>query len=224
MPMRPVVRDAQPPRRPRARLAEVGDAHHRELEPLCAVDRHQPHGVERLGLERRLALALLEQVAARRSKSMKPRRSRPSSASYSRAMRISLRTFAMRRSPAGQRQHGAVVARLRDRPVDQRLERHARRRGALGVEALQRKRAPAARSAGGRTSASPPSAPVTPSRSAHMGVLARLARVQGHQGDGVERRGRRAARRAPSRAPARRAGSRAPPASARRSATCCWLQ
>ena len=33
------------------------------------------------------------------TKSMKPRRSRPSSASYSRARRISLRTFAIRRSP-----------------------------------------------------------------------------------------------------------------------------
>ena len=39
--------------------AEVGHAHHRELEPLGAVDRHQPDGVERLGLQRRLALARL---------------------------------------------------------------------------------------------------------------------------------------------------------------------
>ena len=44
-------------------LAEVGHAHDRELEALRAVDGHQPHRVERLGLERRLALARLDHVA-----------------------------------------------------------------------------------------------------------------------------------------------------------------
>ena len=36
---------------------EVGDADDRELEPLRGVDRHEPHGVQVLRLERRLALA-----------------------------------------------------------------------------------------------------------------------------------------------------------------------
>ena len=43
--------------------AEVGDADDRELEALGAVDRHQPHGVQALGLERGLALARLGEVA-----------------------------------------------------------------------------------------------------------------------------------------------------------------
>ena len=49
----------------RALAAEVGDADDRELEPLGAVDRHQPHRVEPLGLERRLALARRGEVARR---------------------------------------------------------------------------------------------------------------------------------------------------------------
>ena len=44
--------------------AEVGDAHHVELEPLGAVDRHQPHRVERLALDRRLRLARLAAAGA----------------------------------------------------------------------------------------------------------------------------------------------------------------
>ena len=48
--------------------AEVGDADDLELEPLGAVDRHQPHRVERLALDRRLALA-----RGRRSRPTPPR-------------------------------------------------------------------------------------------------------------------------------------------------------
>ena len=59
-----VLADQQPVAAQRAGAPEVGDADDRELEPLGAVDRHQPHGVEALGLERRLALARLGEVLA----------------------------------------------------------------------------------------------------------------------------------------------------------------
>ena len=49
----------------RGAAAEVGHADDRELEPLGAVDRHQPHRVERLALDRRLALPRAD--AARRT-------------------------------------------------------------------------------------------------------------------------------------------------------------
>ena len=64
--------------------------------------------------------------------SMKPRRSRPSSASYWRAMPHQLAHVRHAALAARQRQQGAVVARGRDRAVDQRLERHRPRGAALG--------------------------------------------------------------------------------------------
>ena len=57
-------RPASSRRRHREAAAEVGDAHDLELEPLGAVDRHQPHRVERLALDRRLALARARRAAA----------------------------------------------------------------------------------------------------------------------------------------------------------------
>ena len=44
-------------------LAQIGDCDERELEALRPVDGHQPDRIEILGLERGLALALLDQVA-----------------------------------------------------------------------------------------------------------------------------------------------------------------
>ena len=128
---------------------EVRHRHERELEALRRVDRHQPHGVEPLSLERRLGLRARAPVSCSSTKSMKPRRSRPSSRSYSRARRISLRTFAIRRAALRHREDAAVVARARDGAVDQRLERRARRARALVAEACARTRASGSRSASG---------------------------------------------------------------------------
>jgi hypothetical protein len=45
--------------------AEVGHADDRELESFGAVDRHQAHGVESLGLQRRLAFTGLDEILGR---------------------------------------------------------------------------------------------------------------------------------------------------------------
>ena len=60
-----VLRDPQRAVVVAAVLAEIGQAHDRELEALRAMHGHHPHRVERLGLERRLALAGLDRVPFR---------------------------------------------------------------------------------------------------------------------------------------------------------------
>ena len=129
----PVVGDAQRAGLLAPVLAEVGDADDRELEALGAVHGHQPHGVELLGLERRLALALGDQVALG---------DRVDEA----AQVAALLGLVVARHPhqlahvghapvaGGQRQHVLVVAGLADSAVDQRLERHRRRAAALRLE------------------------------------------------------------------------------------------
>ena len=57
--------DQQPLARDHAGPAEIGHADDGELQPLGAVDRHQPHGVEPLRLQRGLALARLGEVLTR---------------------------------------------------------------------------------------------------------------------------------------------------------------
>ena len=108
IPKRCVLRLARHRRRPDHQVAvtvpggepaaEVGDGDDRELQPLGGVHGHHPHAVVALGLDRGHALALVALGALRR-RGEKAARSRPSLASYSRARRISLRTFAIRPTP-----------------------------------------------------------------------------------------------------------------------------
>jgi hypothetical protein len=128
-----VVRDAQRAVVLAAVLAEVGHAHDRELEPLGSVHGHQPHGVERLGLERGLPLARLQHVALCQRVD-------------ERAQVAALVGLELARHPhqlahvghaagAGrERQDVRVVARARDRPVDERFQRDLGRGLPLGFE------------------------------------------------------------------------------------------
>jgi len=74
------VSETTAPGASRRLAAEIRHAHDRELETLGAVDRHQPHGVQALGLERGLALARLGEIACL-GVGEEARRSRPSARS-----------------------------------------------------------------------------------------------------------------------------------------------
>ena len=125
-----VVADEQRRARPARLAAEVGDADDRELEALGAVDRHQPHGVQALGLERRLALARLGEVAGL-------------GVGEEAAQVAALGAFVLARQAhqlaqvreaavaAGARERGEVVAGGDDRALEQHLQRRS-----LGVLAL----------------------------------------------------------------------------------------
>ena len=100
------------------------------------MDRHQPHGVEPVGLERRLALAGLREVLRDREV-------------QEAAQVAALRVLVLARQPhelaqvrepplaAGAREDREVVARGRDRALEQRLGREPLRAGALGGEELR---------------------------------------------------------------------------------------
>src|SRR5438552_1230402 len=64
-PIHAIGHDAQDVRPPAWPTSEVGDADDFELEPLGAVDRHQPHGVQRLALHGGFAFARLDRTSAR---------------------------------------------------------------------------------------------------------------------------------------------------------------
>ena len=102
---------------------------HRELEALGAVDRHEPHGVQALGLERGLALARLGQVL-------------PDRVDEEAAQVAALRALVLARQPhqlaqvrqpavaAGAGEDREVVAGRGDRALQQHLDRAAARRAA----------------------------------------------------------------------------------------------
>jgi hypothetical protein len=130
-----VVGDAQRPVVVAAVLAEVGHAHDRELQPLGAVDRHQPDRVERLGLERGLALARQRGVALGDRVD--------ETAQVAPLLGLVLARHAHQLAhvghppgAGGQGEHVAVVAGARDGAVDQRLERYLGGGAALGGEQL----------------------------------------------------------------------------------------
>ena len=203
-----VAAEQQPVARAAGRAAEVGHADDRELEPLGAVDRHQPHGVEPLGLERRLALARLDQVL---------RGGEGDEAAQVRALGVLVlarepHQLAQVRQPplaAGAGQHREVVAGGHDRALEQLLGGRA-----LGARRARRRRS--ARSAASRV------ALVAPGRAAGQAALSIVAQRRPGARDRLSRAGlrrpararrcprRRTARRARPAAPARRAGWRAP--------------
>ena len=109
--------------------AEIGDAHDLELEPLGAMDRHQPHRVERLALDRRLALARLAGPGAgAEAAAGAPGDEVEESAQVGPVRRLVLAREAHQLAHVGQpplparhREHGQVVARPLERAVDQPL-------------------------------------------------------------------------------------------------------
>ncbi len=114
-------------------LAQVGHAHHGELQPLGAVDRHQAHRVQRLGLERRLALARLHGVALGQAVD--------EGAQVAALLGLELARHPhelahVGHAPAPRRkaEHVQVVAGHAHGAVDERLERALGRRAALGLE------------------------------------------------------------------------------------------
>ncbi len=111
-------------------LAEVGHADHRELESLGSVDGHDPDGVELLRLERRLPLALLDQVALG-DEVDEPAQVTPLVGLILARHAHQLAHVGHATVPRGQREDAPVVARARDRAVDQRLQRDPRRQLAL---------------------------------------------------------------------------------------------
>ena len=115
--------------------AEVGHAHHWELEPLGRVDRHEPHRVDALRLEWRLALTRAQHVLLGDEVD--------EAAQVAPLVRLVLareaHELAHVRHPALAVWHAedhAVVLRARDRPIDQGLEREPRRGFTLRIEAL----------------------------------------------------------------------------------------
>ena len=205
MPIRPssVTRSAASSSRPS--LAQVGHAHQRELQALGPVHGHQPHGVQVLGLQRRLALAAPHQVALGHEVDEA-------------AQVAALVGLELARHPhelahvghppvaRGQRQQVAVVARARDRAVDQRLQRHPRRHrpGPRGSGRRTRAGARAGRRAAPRPAPRPRSSPARSRR----GPTASSAWPAP---PACPATARPAATPAPSAAPARPAGWPAPP-------------
>ena len=202
-----VLRDPQGALVVAALLAEVADADDRELEPLGAMDGHHAHRVERLGLERRLALAGLERVELGERVD--------EAAQVAALVGLELARHPHQLAHVGhapdaarQREQVAVVAGARHGAVDQRLERHLAGHAALGLEAMDegRELAPVRVGQHGeqvvrRLADGPPGV-----AAACGGRAARSARPR-------RATGRRAASRAPSRPPGRRAGWRARTAS-----------
>ena len=122
-------------------LAEVGHAHHGELQALRPVDGHQPHGVEVLRLQRRLALALLHQVALGHEVD------EPAQVAALLGLVLARHPHQLahvRHPPVagGHGEHLAVVARGGHGAVDQRLQRDPRRQRALRGEPLGERRRP----------------------------------------------------------------------------------
>ena len=103
---------------------------------------HHAHRVDGLGLERRLSLARVEDVAFGDGVH-EAARSRPSSASNS-GHAHELSHVGHAPDAAGQAEQVTVVAGGRDGTVDQRLQRHLGAHPALGLQPLHDCREPAA--------------------------------------------------------------------------------
>ena len=134
-----VLRDPQRAVVVTAVLAEIGQADHGELEALGAVHGHHPHGVERLRLERRLALARLDRVPFREGVD--------EAAQVAPLVRLvlarhphELADVGHAARAAGEGQQVAVVARERDGAVDQRLQRDLAGDPPLRLEAIGKRR------------------------------------------------------------------------------------
>ena len=200
-----VAAEQQPVARAAGRAAEVGHADDGELEPLGAMDRHQPHGVEPLGLERRLSLARLDQVLGG---------GEGDEAAQVRALRVLVlarepHQLAQVRQPplaAGAGQHREVVAGGHDRALEQLLGGRALGARPLGGEEAREGGEAVAlvrRQGGG---------PGRPTRR-RAASPTRRDRLRARPASPARARPcppRRTARRAPPAAPARRAGWRAP--------------
>ena len=191
--------DDQQRRARAARLAaEVGDADDRELEALGAVDRHQAHGVQALGLERGLALARLGEVAGL-------------GVGEEAAQVAALGALVLARQPhqLAQVREPAVAAGAGERRRGRSRWRRSRARAA--PPAARAGRARARRPAGARPRLSGRLDGV-PQAAAGVAVLGRGARARPCPRRGRARRGRSAAppRRAGWRARAARRGRRGP--------------
>ena len=111
------------------------------------MDRHQPHGVQVLGLERRLSLARGQHVLLRE---VVDERAQVAALLGLERARQAHQLAHVRHPPAavGQREQRAVVARVGDDAVEQALERHGRRERAVLLD-LATSSGMRSRSAGG---------------------------------------------------------------------------
>ena len=130
-PESPVAADPHQLGAPARTAPQVGDTHHVELEPLGSVDRHQPHRIECLPLDRRLGLARLATAGGAAGGAAGPCPPRDQVEEPPQVSSVGGLVLAGQAHqladvrepalPARHGQHGQVVPGLVDRALDQRL-------------------------------------------------------------------------------------------------------